>query len=203
MTTINPTSIYITLTSYNFGENDDPEDQRGIDYDASLTGLARQLGKRLGEYYPAADIAVETVSETRSQFCKISTDYPANTDLDTMRASDDQMEEVVDDLLNQIYNAGTFWQEGFNTEAWTEWLIGKISTADTGDIFHVTVVEADPMETQDALVEVVYLDPWTVAYRYSTHSYDDEWQVGTPEEAVERAKECYDIFQELLQLPPV
>lgn len=77
--------------------------------------------------------------------------------------------------------------EGFNTEAWTANIGKQADKADTGDILTVTVGKAGPMEAQDAIVEIVVLEGGqaedsTVAYRYSTASQDDDWQMGTVEQ---------------------
>lgn len=94
-----------------------------------------------------------------------------------------------------------FSVEGFNTEAWTANIGKQADKADTGDILTVTVGKAGPMEAQDAIVEIVVLEGGqaedsTVAYRYSTASQDDDWQMGTVEQAVEHAAACWQALNE-------
>lgn len=77
---------------------------------------------------------------------------------------------------------------------------------------HVTAIEVFPGGTKDGLdfgpmvVEIVVLDRDgnTVAYRMSTDSHDDDWQIGGIEDAVdeaigykEQAKDTELLLQEL------
>jgi hypothetical protein len=90
---------------------------------------------------------------------------------------------------------------GFNAKAWAEKTGKDADKANIGDILTVTVGKAGPMESQDAMIEIVVLETGraersVVAYRYSTASQDDDWQLGTIEQAVEHAAACYDALNE-------
>ena len=67
----------------------------------------------------------------------------------------------------------------------------KLYNKPTGTVYNIIIV---PSGQQDGLnygavaVEVVVLDSYDVAYRYSCDAQDGEWEIGTVEDAYEEAQ---------------
>lgn len=178
-----------------FGPSD-PAELLDIDFDRSIERYAQLLANDIKAEYPDAEIEIEWTGESMMH---------DQTNIEPWEYMTTEYDDVMSDIQRikeDLYGDFDRWiVQGFNTGAWTEKTGRDADKANTGDILTVTVGKAGPMESQDAIVEIVMLDGgWAersvVAYRYSTASQDDDWQMGTLEQAVEHAAACYKALNE-------
>jgi len=169
-----------------------------VDFDKSVERYAELLQADIQAEYPDAEVEVEWTDD--SLMHDIDRIHP----WEPYEAGYDDVMDDIQRIKEDLYGNFERWiVEGFNTQAWIDKIGLQADKADTGDILTVTVGEAGPMESQDAMVEIVVLDAGqangTVAYRYSTNSQDDNWQMGTVEQAVEHAADCYQAIRDAEQ----
>ena len=68
---------------------------------------------------------------------------------------------------------------------------------------YATAIEISPaggdgsIEWNASVIEVIKLDSEAIAYRYSDDSIDEDWQLGTIEDAVDAAIEAYKESEEV------
>lgn len=187
------------FSTADFFGNSGPEDLLDIDFDKSIERYAELLVEDISAEYPDAKINVEWTAET------LPHDKTFIEPWEYLTTEYDDVMSDIQRIKEDLYGDFDRWLvPGFNTDAWTEKAGRDADKANTGDILTVTVGKAGPMESQDAMVEIVVLDGGcaersVVAYRYSTASQDDDWQLGTIEQAVERAEECYRAIKDAEQ----
>lgn len=152
-----------------------------FDWDKSIERYAEQLQADIVAEYPDAEVKIEWTAENLPHtivFVEPDDSYEQHVAAEDAK---DALQRIQEDLYGDF---DRWMVEGFNAEAWMAHIGKQADKANTGDILTITVAEAGPLETQDALVEVVVLeagqdDLSDVAYRLSTHSYDESWQLGT------------------------
>lgn len=177
----------------------DTDNTLEIDFDASIKRYAELLAQDIKAEYPGAEVEIDWTDESLAHdIDRIEPWEPYTTGYDDVMNA---IQRIKEDLYG---NFERWIIEGFNVQAWTEKIGNEANRSNTGAILTVTVGKAGPMETQDAIVEIVVLDAgwgddYMVAYRYSTHRQDDDWQLGTIEQAVERAAACYQAIQDAEQ----
>lgn len=185
--------------TYKFSAKDffgiDAEAITGCDFDASVEQYADLLAGDIADEYDA-DVEVEWTSESMIRSEIRIVDYNPHTP-----AYEEAMNDI-QRIAEDLYSDFDRWLvPGFNTSAWLMVMDNEANRAKTGTTIDITVQSAGPLETQDAVVEVVILDSFgdteaTAAYRYSTSGQDDDWLLGTIESAVEYAAERYRAFQQ-------
>lgn len=176
----------------------DTDNTLEIDIDASIKRYAELLAQEIKVEYPDAEVEIDWTDESlMHDIDRIEPWEPYTTGYDDVM---DAIQRIKEDLYG---NFERWIIEGFNVQAWKDKIGIESDKANTGDILTVTVGKAGPMETQDEIVEIVEIvvldagqaERSIVAYRYSTHSQDDAWQLGTIEQAVEHAAACYQAIQ--------
>lgn len=176
----------------------DTADILGYDQDKSFEKYAEQLQADVVAEYPEATVEVEWTGENLPH--TIVYVEPDNNYEQHVAAED--VKDALQRIQEDLYGDFDRWMvEGFNAEAWMAHVGKQADKAKTGDILTITLAKAGPMETQDAFVEIVVLeagqdDLSDVAYRLSTHSQDDFWQMGTIRDAVHHADVCYQALTE-------
>ena len=182
-----------------FGANSSPDELLDIDFDQSVERYAELMVEDIAAEYPEAKIEVEWTDESMMY---------SQTRIEPWEYMTPGYDHVMSDIQRigeDLYSNFDRWiVPGFNARAWTDKISREADGADTGDILTVIVGKAGPMKTQDAIVEMVVLNGgWgkrsDVAYRYSTHSQDGNWQMGTVERAVEYAAQCYQAIRDAEQ----
>lgn len=187
-----PTEISVKFSTVDF-LGTDPDNALSYDLDKSIEQYAEQLQAAIQDEYPEATVEVEWTSENMTRTIM----YVVPDDTYEQYVTSDDVKENIQRISEDLYGDFDRWLvDGFNTEAWTEKIDAQIDRADTGDVLTITIGKAGPMETQDAIVEIVVLDAGygkrgKVAYRYSTASQDEEWQIDSAEDAVAYAADCY------------
>ena len=170
----------------------------GYDPDKSFERYAEQLQADIVAEYPDAEVKVEWTDENLPH--TIVSVEPDNSYEQHVAA--EEIKDALQRIQEDLYGDFDRWMvDGFNAEAWMAHIGKQADKANTGDILTITIAKASPQETQDVFVEAVVLeagqgDLSDVAYRYSTHSYDESWQLGTVRDAVDHADVCYQSLAE-------
>lgn len=189
--------IIVTFSTVDF-LGTDPDTILNYNPDASVERYAKQLQADIQLEYPDATVEVERTYKNMTQ--TVMYVAPDKTYEDYLTGN--EVKEAIQRISEDLWANFDRWAvEGFNAEAWMAHIGKQADKANTGDILTVTIAKAGPLETQDAFVETVVLeagqdDLSDVAYRLSTHSYDEAWQLGTVRDAVHHADVCYHALAE-------